>query len=526
MTGNEGFVHLVVHTEYSLVDSVVRVPALVEAVRNHRMPAVAVTEAANFFSLIKFYRAAERSGIKPIVGADVHIAADSGEPNRLVLLCRDIEGYRQLSRLLSRAYLEGDGTLLPPWLDELGTDGLIAISAFREGAVGRALARGEPAVARQVADAWLARFGDRYYLGLERLGREGEEALLDDTVRLAAEIGLPVVATNDVRFLVPEDFETHEARVCIHDGWILGDSDRPRRYTEEQYLRSPDEMRDRFADVPQAVENTVEIARRCNVRIELGREILPEFPVDPGESTESHFAASARAGLERRRGGGLDDSAYRDRLEYEIEMVTKMGFAGYYLIVADFVAWARTNGVPVGPGRGSGAGSLAAWALGITDIDPIAYDLLFERFMNPERVSMPDFDIDFCMDGRDRVIDYVVERYGSDRVAQIITFGTMAAKAVVRDAGRVLGLPFPFVDMIAKLIPFDLGITLDRALAEESALKDRYERSDDVRTLIDLARSLEGLARNAGRHAGEWSSRPVPSPTTRRSFAIRTADRR
>ena len=510
MTGTTGFVHLMVRTEYSLVDSVVRVPALVEAVRDHRMPAVAVTEAANVFSLVKFYREAERSGIKPIVGADVRIAAGSGEAHRLVLLCRDTEGYRQLSRLLSRAYLEGDGTLRLPWLDESGTDGFIAISAFREGAVGQALARGEPALARQLADEWSTRLGDRYYLGLERLGREGEEALLDDTVRLAAERGLPVVATNDVRFLVPEEFEAHEARVCIHEGWVLGDPDRPRRYTDQQYLCSGEEMRDRFADVPQAVENTVEIARRCNVRLELGRDILPEFPVEPGESAESHFAAAARAGLERRRPGATDDRRYRDRLEYEIEMVTKMGFSGYYLIVADFVAWARSNGVPVGPGRGSGAGSLAAWALGITDIDPIAYDLLFERFMNPERISMPDFDIDFCMDGRDRVIEYVVGRYGSDRVAQIITFGTMAAKAVVRDTGRVLGLPFPFVDMIAKLIPFDLGITLDRALAEEAALKERYERNDDVRSLIDLARSLEGLARNAGRHAGGVVISPGP----------------
>ena len=510
MSGAAGFVHLVVRTEYSLVDSVVRIPALVEAVRAHRMPAVAVTEAANFFSLIKFYREAERAGVKPIVGADVRVAPAAGEAHRLVLLCRHAEGYRQLSRLLSRAYLEGEGTIPLPWLDESGTEGLVAVSAFREGAVGQALARGEPALAQRLADEWLARFGDRYYLGLERLGREGEEALLDDTVRLAAERGAPVVATNDVRFLVPDEFEAHEARVCIQEGWILGDPDRPRRYTEEQYLRNADEMRDRFADVPEAIENTLEIARRCSIEIELGKESLPSFPVEPGESAEGRFAESARAGLERRLRDGADSRAYRERLDYELEMVTKLGFAGYYLIVADFVAWARANGVPVGPGRGSGAGSLAAWALGITDIDPIAYDLLFERFLNPERISMPDFDIDFCMEGRDRVIEYVIGRYGPDRVSQIITFGTMAAKAVVRDAGRVLALPFPFVDMIAKLIPFDLGITLDRALAEEAALRERYERNEDVRTLIDLARSLEGLARSAGRHAGGVVIAPGP----------------
>ena len=510
MTEAGSFVHLVVHTEYSLVDSVVRVPALVAAARARRMPAIAVTEAGNLFSLIKFYREAERAGIKPLVGADVRIAARRGMAHRFVLLCRHTEGYRQLSRLLSRAYLEGEGTISHSWLDEAETSGLIAISMFRDGPVGHALARGEPGAARRVADEWVARFGDRYYLALERLGREGEEAMFEDTVRLAAEAGVPVVATNDVRFLAPGDFEAHEARVCIQEGWTLGDPGRPRRYTEEQYLRSAEEMRDRFADVPEAIENTIEIARRCSVELELGKDVPPEFPVGPGETSEGRFAESARAGLVRRLGEAAGEPVYRERLEYEIDMVTKLGFSGYYLIVADFVAWARENGVPVGPGRGSGAGSLAAWALGITDINPIAYDLLFERFLNPERISMPDFDIDFCMDGRDRVIDYVIGRYGSDRVSQIITFGTMAAKAVVRDAGRVLGLPFPFVDMIAKLIPFDLGITLDRALAEEAALRERYEGNDDVRTLIDLARSLEGLARNAGRHAGGVVIAPGP----------------
>ena len=508
-----GFVHLFVHTEYSLVDSVVRIPALVEAVRGHRMPAVAVTEAANFFSLVKFYREAERAGVKPIVGADLRVAPEHGDvSHRMVLFCRDRAGYHQLTRLLSRAYLEGDGTVRTPWLDETGAEGLIAVSAFRDGAVGQALARGEPRAARRAADEWLSRFGDRYYLALERLGREGEEPLIGDTVDLAAERGVPVVATNDVRFLAPGEFEAHEARVCIQEGWILADPDRPRRYTGEQYLRSAEEMCDRFADLPEAIENTVEIARRCTVELELGKDIRPDFPVEPGETAEGRLAADARAGLGRRLGGeaGETPAGYRERLEYEIDMIAGMGFAGYYLIVADFVAWARANEVPVGPGRGSGAGSLAAWALGITDVDPIRFDLLFERFLNPERISMPDFDIDFCMEGRDRVIDYVIRRYGSDRVSQIITFGTMAAKAVVRDAGRVLALPFPFVDMIAKLIPFDLGITLDRALAEEQALKEQYERNEEVRTLIDLARSLEGLARNAGRHAGGVVIAPGP----------------
>ena len=510
MTGHADFVHLVVHTEYSLVDSVVRIPALVEAVRGHRMPAVAVTEAANFFSLIKFYREAERAGIKPIVGADVLVMPERGEGHRLVLLCRHAEGYRQLSRLLSRAYLEGEGGIPLPWLDEVETEGLVAISAFREGEVGHALARGEPVLAHRLADEWLARFGDRYYLGLERLGREGGGG---PPGRHRSPRGrLRHTGRRDERraISVTGEFEAHEARVCIQEGWVLGAPDRPRRYTEEQYLRSTEEMRDRFADVPEAIENTLEIARRCSVEIELGKDLPPEYPVEPGESAERCFAESARSGLVRRLGEQADAPVYRDRLEYEIEMVSALGFSGYYLIVADFVAWARENGVPVGPGRGSGAGSLAAWALGITDVDPIAYDLLFERFLNPERITMPDFDIDFCMEGRDRVIEYVIGRYGSNRVSQIITFGTMAAKAVVRDAGRVLGLPFPFVDMIAKLIPFDLGITLDRALAEEAALRENYDRNEDVRTLIDLARSLEGLVRNAGRHAGGVVIAPGP----------------
>ena len=503
--------HLVVHTEYSLVDSVVRIPALVEAVRARRMPAVAVTEAANFFSLIKFYREAERAGVKPIVGADVRVAPERGEEHRLVLLCRHAEGYRQLSRLLSRAYVETEGTI--PLSTGSTTPRPKGLSRSPGSATAR-WARPSPAASRPLRTASRASGFPASRTATTSVSSgsaaRGRRPFFDDTVRLAAERGVPVVATNDVRFLAPGSFETHEARVCIQEGWILGEPDRPRRYTEEQYLRSAEEMRDRFADVPEAIENTLEIARRCSVELDLGKDMLPEFPVDPGETAEGRLAESARAGLVRRLGERAEAPEYRERLEYEIAMVTELGFSGYYLIVADFVAWARENGVPVGPGRGSGAGSLAAWALGITDIDPIAYDLLFERFLNPERISMPDFDIDFCMEGRDRVIEYVIARYGSDRVSQIITFGTMAAKAVVRDAGRVLGLAFPFVDMIAKLIPFDLGITLDRALAEEAPLKDQYDRNEDVRTLIDLARSLEGLTRNAGRHAGGVVIAPGP----------------
>ncbi len=545
-----GFVHLAVHTEYSLADSVVRIPALVQAVRARGMPAVAVTEAGNFFSLVKFYREAERAGVKPIVGAELQLECGHG-PSRAVFLCRRLEGYRRLADLVSRSYLEGGGKVRADWLDEAAAEELIVISGFRDGAAGAALARGEPELARRIAREWLARFGgDRYYLGIERLGREGEERLVEETVDLAAAIGAPVVATNEVRFLAPEEFDAHEARVCIGEGRMLEDPERPRRYTAEQYLRSPEEMRERFPDLPEALENTVEIARRCTVELDFGANNLPEFPVEPGESVDERFAAEAREGLRRRlaasvgagagaavaggaAGGGAEDGGgvgeaadpgvrYRERLEHEIRVVSEKGFSSYYLIVADFVKWARRNDVPVGPGRGSGAGSLAAWALEITDIDPLAYDLLFERFLNPERVSMPDFDIDFCMEKRDRVIEYVIGRYGEDRVSQIITFGTMAAKAAVRDVGRVLGHSFPFVDMIAKLIPFDLGITLERALREEEGLREQYERSEDARTIIDLARSLEGLARNAGRHAGGIVI--APGPLTRYTPIYRDPD--
>ncbi|MDW8260061.1 MAG: DNA polymerase III subunit alpha, partial [Gammaproteobacteria bacterium] len=342
---------------------------------------------------------------------------------------------------------------------------------------------------------------------VSRVGRPGERMLIARTAALAAARHVPLVATNDVRFLSDSDFEAHEARVCIHDGTLLADPARPRKYTREQYLRSPREMAALFADLPEALANSVEIAKRCTLELALGNPRLPDYPVPDGVSIDEHLRAEARRGLARR----LDElgvseperrAIYEQRLQSELDVIAPMGFAGYFLIVADFIAWARANGVPVGPGRGSGAGSLVAYALGITGIDPLRYDLLFERFLNPERVSMPDFDIDFCMAGRDRVIDYVAAKYGRERVSQIITYGTMAAKAVVRDVGRVLGLGYGFVDRIAKLVPFELDMTLDRALEREPELRQLYDADDDVRNLIDLARSLEGLTRNAGKHAG------------------------
>jgi DNA polymerase-3 subunit alpha len=510
------FVHLHLHTEYSLVDGIVRVKPLVKAVAAAGMPACAVTDQSNLFALVKFYKAAQGAGIKPIVGADVwlHNDQDPGQPSRLVLLCKDRTGYLNLNALISRSYIDGQHrgvpTLQKAWL-RAHSDGLIALSGGRAGDVGQALVAGNAELAGQLLDDWLAMFPDRYYLELQRTGREHEEDYLHAAVALAARRDVPVVATNDVHFIAPEDFEAHEARVCIHDGRTLDDPRRPRRHSEQQYLKSPAEMAELFADIPEALENTVEIAKRCNLELTLGRNYLPDFPVPAGLTMDEYFRQQARAGLEQRLVKLFDADApdfaerrrpYDERLQIELDVIIQMGFPGYFLIVADFIQWAKTHGVPVGPGRGSGAGSLVAYALTITDLDPIQYDLLFERFLNPERVSMPDFDVDFCMEGRDRVIDYVAGKYGRDKVSQIITYGSMAAKAVVRDVGRVLGHPYGFVDRIAKLIPFEIGMTLDKALEQEEQLRQAYENEEDVRAIIDLAKSLEGLSRNAGKHAG------------------------
>ncbi len=511
-----GFVHLHLHSEYSLSDSVVRIRPLVEAVAAAGMPAVAVTDQGNLFAMVKFYRAAVAAGIKPVVGVDLRVQeeADGRAPSRLVLLCQDLTGYRNLTELVSRTYTEGQGRGEPllqrEWLAG-HTDGLIALSGGRDGDVGAALLAGDDGEAERLAEFWRGLFPDRFYLQVARTGRPREEDYLHRAVDLAGRTGLPVVATNEVQFIRPDEFEAHEARVCIHEGRPLDDPRRPRRFSEQQYLRTPQEMAELFADLPEALENSVEIARRCNLELTFGRNHLPDYPVPAGQTIDEHLREQARAGLERRLHVLLDPAApdfaerrrpYDERLERELDVITGMGFSGYFLIVADFIQWAKHNGVPVGPGRGSGAGSLVAYALTITDLDPLRYDLLFERFLNPERVSMPDFDVDFCMEGRDRVIDYVAERYGRDKVAQIITYGSMAAKAVVRDVGRVLGHSYGFVDRIAKLIPFELGMTLDRALEQEEALRQLYDEDEDVRAIIDLARSLEGLARNAGKHAG------------------------
>ncbi|HEY6451231.1 MAG TPA: DNA polymerase III subunit alpha, partial [Steroidobacteraceae bacterium] len=508
------FVHLRVHTEYSLSDSVVRVPELIDGVAAGAMPAVGLTDESNLFAMVKFYRAALERGVQPIIGVDLLVseAQEKHGASRLTLLCQNDAGYRNLARLVSRAYLEGrrneQGVPLVErrWLERASTAGLIALSGAAEGDIGRALLRRRELPAELLLDFWLELFEDRFYIELQRLGRPEEHQYVAAATRLAARRGVPVVATNDVRFLAPADFEAHEARVCIHDGAQLADPARPRRYCRLQYLRSVDEMTALFADLPEALANSVEIARRCSLRLTLGQARLPDYPVPAGSTPAQYLRTQSELGLaERFAGLRLDAEAqerYRARLAAELDVICQMGFAGYFLIVADFIRWARDNGVPVGPGRGSGAGSLVAYALRITDIEPLRYDLLFERFLNPERVSMPDFDVDFCMEGRDRVIEYVAGKYGHDRVSQIITYGTMAAKAVVRDVGRVLGHPYGFVDRIAKLIPFELGITLDDALAKEPELKRLYKQDEEVRILLDLARALEGLTRNAGKHAG------------------------
>ena len=509
------FVHLHVHSEYSMVDGIVRIKPLIKACVEQQLPAVAVTDCCNLFAAVKFYCAAYAAGVKPLLGADLTLLNedDPQQPYYITALCADNTGYLNLTKIISLAYQQGQHHGRPQvqreWLYEHSA-GLIILSGATAGDVGQALLQGKTQFAREQLQTWAKHFPQRFYIELQRTGRVQENDYIAQVMPLAAEYQIPVVATNDVRFLQSEDFEAHEARVSIHDGYTLADPKRPKRYTEQQYLRSAADMQALFADIPEAITNTVEIAKRCNATLTLGKNYLPNFPIPEGATVESYLAQQSEAGLQQRleflfpdateRAGHETD--YRKRLQVELDVINSMGFPGYFLIVADFIQWAKDNGIPVGPGRGSGAGSMVAYALGITDLDPLKYSLLFERFLNPERVSMPDFDVDFCMEGRDRVIEYVANAYGRESVSQIITFGTMAAKAVVRDVGRVLGHGYGFVDKIAKLIPFEIGITLDKALEQEEELQARYRDDDEVRMLIDLAKKLEGITRNAGKHAG------------------------
>ncbi|HHQ4773710.1 DNA polymerase III subunit alpha [Aeromonas veronii] len=508
------FIHLRVHSDFSMVDGLQKINPIVGAAAANNMPALALTDQMNMCGLVRFYGAAHGKGIKPIVGADFWVQSDElgDEQFRLTLLAMDNDGYQNITLLISRGYqrghVQGRPVIDKSWLAE-HAKGVIVLSGGREGDVGKFLLKGNRQMTEQCLAFYQTHFPDAYYLELLRTGRPDEEVYLHMAVAIATEFELPVVATNEVVFLNADDFDAHEIRVAIHDGYTLMDKRRPRRYSPQQYLRSQEEMAELFADIPEALENTVEIAKRCNVTVRLGEYFLPNFPTGD-MTTEDFLVAKSKEGLEERLEFLFPDPAvraerrpeYDERLDIELKVINQMGFPGYFLIVMEFIQWSKDNGIPVGPGRGSGAGSLVAYALKITDLDPLEFDLLFERFLNPERVSMPDFDVDFCMDRRDEVIEHVSEMYGRDAVSQIITFGSMAAKAVVRDVGRVLGHAYGFVDRISKLIPPDPGMTLAKAFEAEPKLPELYEQDEEVKDLIDMARRLEGVVRNAGKHAG------------------------
>lgn len=504
------FVHLQCHTEYSLIDGLLRISDLVSAAATFGMPAIAITDQGNLFAMVKFYQAALAVGIKPIIGSDLYIenATQPNQPSRAIFLCQNLQGYKNLTQLISKSYLQnqidGKPIIQKAWL-ETHNSGLIVIANPIESDIAKSLLDAQHVNAAKLIDEWQNLFKDRFYLGVMRTGRHYEDACNNAVIDIAAKKQIPIVAVNEVCFMHADDFEAHEARICINQGRTLDDQSRVRKYSKQQYLRNQTEMQQLFADLPEAILNTEQIALRCNLKLDLHVTHLPKFPVPEGLTPEQYLSIAATDGLAKRFPNFKDEETkqkYTERLQIELQVINNMGFASYFLIVADFIAWAFNNGVPVGPGRGSGAGSLVAYALNITNLDPLQYDLLFERFLNPERVSMPDFDIDFCMEGRDRVIEYVANKYGRESVSQIITYGTMAARAVIRDVGRVLGFPYGFVDKLAKLIPMELGITLEKSLQQEELLNARYKQEDDVKNLIDLAMKLEGITRNVGKHAG------------------------
>ncbi|EGQ8648321.1 DNA polymerase III subunit alpha [Vibrio cholerae] len=521
------FIHLRIHSDFSMVDGLSKVPPLVKKVAAMGMPAMALTDFTNLCGLVKFYSTAHNCGVKPIIGADFTLQSEEfgDELTKLTLLAKNNVGYKNLTLLISKAYLRGHVQHQPvidkAWLVEYA-EGLIVLSGGKSGEVGRALLKGNQQQVERCIEFYQTHFADHFYLELIRTGRADEESYLHFALDMAEQYDLPVVATNEVVFITEESFEAHEIRVAIHDGYTLEDPRRPKNYSPKQYLRSEAEMCELFADIPEALANSVEIAKRCNVTVRLGEYFLPNFPTG-GMAIEDFLVMKSREGLEERLEFLFPDPEvrakrrpeYDERLQVELDVINQMGFPGYFLIVMEFIQWSKDNDIPVGPGRGSGAGSLVAYALKITDLDPLEYDLLFERFLNPERVSMPDFDVDFCMDKRDQVIDHVAEMYGRDAVSQIITFGTMAAKAVIRDVGRVLGHPFGFVDRISKLVPPDPGMTLEKAFIAEPALQELYDADEEVKELIDKCRILEGCTRNAGKHAGGV----VISPTAITDFA-------
>ncbi|MEJ8835719.1 DNA polymerase III subunit alpha [Ramlibacter sp. AN1133] len=512
------FVHLRLHTEFSVVDGTNRIDEIVKAAAADAQPALAITDLNNMFGAIKFYKEGRGKGVKPVVGCELMLqglGTDANAITRVIVLVQNHQGYLNLCELLARAWtinvVRAQAVARLEWLQELN-EGLILLSGAQAGPIGQALLQGDESRASELALQLASLFPHRFYLELQRAGRPDDEAHVAAAVQLAARLKLPVVATHPVQFTKEDDYEAHEARVCISEGEILANPRRVRRFTREQYFKTQAQMEALFEDIPSAITNTLEIARRCNLVLELGKPRLPNFPTPNGMPAEEYFRYASHEGLKERLLHLFPNEAereqqrprYEERLEFELGIILKMGFPGYFLIVGDFINWAKTHGCPVGPGRGSGAGSLVAYALKITDLDPLQYSLLFERFLNPERVSMPDFDIDFCQGNRDRVIEYVKEKYGRDAVSQIATFGTMAARAAVRDVGRVLDMSYTFCDGISKLIPNKPGthITIADALAQEPILKERYEREEEVRTLLDLAQKLEGMTRNVGMHAG------------------------
>ena len=517
---NIHYIHLRCHSEFSVTDGIVRISDYTEKAKKIGMPALALTDLSNVFGAVKFYKSAVEAGIKPIIGCDVWLenSVSRDQPYRLLILCQNENGFLNLSALLSKAYLEnqyrGRVELKKEWFKKENTIGLILLSGATSGEIGQLIIQGKLDQAHLALQEWKNILSDRFYLELQRHGegnfRQQQERYIDQALHLATEHNIPVVATHPIQFMAETDFRAHEAKTCIADGYILGDQRRPKLYSSEQYFKDGDQMYELFKDIPSALINTIEISRRCNFKFSLGESYLPNFPIPEGIKIDDFLLSESKKGLDLRMESlypkisvrEIQLPKYMDRLNFEVQVINQMGYAGYFLIVADFINWSKANDIPVGPGRGSGAGSVVAYSLGITDLDPLAYNLLFERFLNPERVSMPDFDIDFCQEGRDLVIDYVKEKYGADAVSQISTFGTMAARAVLRDVGRVLDLPYPFVDGIAKLVPNELGINLKDAIDKEPQIKERIKKEEEVKELFDLALKLEGLVRNVSMHAG------------------------
>ncbi len=502
------FIHLHLHSEYSISDSLIRINDLIEKISETNSPSVSITDHNNIFSLVKFYKLAIRNGVKPIIGIEVDMidSTDISKLSRVVLLCKNMVGFNNLSNLITDSYVnlnESNKFLVSK--EELAkrSDGLIALSGGIYGDLANSIRTGDDDLINSSIKYWKKNFPESFYIEITRTGKDFEDEYISYAIDISEKHNIPIVASNDVRFINKKDYQAHEVRVCINDGSYLKDEKRKSEYNENQYLKSSEEMQELFSDIPSAVENSCEIAKRCNVQLSLGDIAMPIFPLENSQNEDEYFESLVKLSLNKKITDKdiKNKEPYLNRIKTELGVIVEMGYSGYFLIVSDFVTWAKKNNIPVGPGRGSGAGSLVAYVLNITDIDPIKYDLLFERFLNPERISLPDFDIDFCMEKRDSVIEYVATKYGRDKVSQIITYGTMAAKAVVRDVGRVLQYPYPFVDQIAKLIPFEIGITLDKAL-EDQELKKLYNSDDQVKEIIDMALILEGLPRNAGTHAG------------------------